>query len=177
MFFIFKGNPFWLLFYLKNLRLSQRTTKPTIRLVRPAKTQINLRIRAVWSESTLIVCAFYSLRVILRAKKKKKKKKKKKPLPHWVNIQTDLCLCRFCRVVAHFSFLNRFSQTSVIFSLFCFCSALYKNINFSVYFVISAAVVKCSCGGCKTSSILRCSANVIKWSGHLGLLSSYITSR
>ena len=27
--------------------LSQRTTKPTIRVVRPAKTQISLRIRAV----------------------------------------------------------------------------------------------------------------------------------
>ena len=28
--------------------LSQRMTKPTIRLMRPAKTQISLRIRAVW---------------------------------------------------------------------------------------------------------------------------------
>ena len=39
----------------------QRTTIPTVRLVRPAKTQISLRIRAVWSESSLIACAFYSL--------------------------------------------------------------------------------------------------------------------
>ena len=41
-------------------RVSQRTTKPT-RLVRPAKTQISLRIRAVWSESLLIVFAFSGL--------------------------------------------------------------------------------------------------------------------
>ena len=45
---------------------SQRTTKPTIRLVRSAKTQIRLRIRAVWSESSLIAWAFYSLQVIQR---------------------------------------------------------------------------------------------------------------
>ena len=44
--------------------MSQRTTKPTIRLVRPAKTQISLRIRAVWSESSPIACAFYNLRAI-----------------------------------------------------------------------------------------------------------------
>ena len=40
--------------------MSQRMTKPTI--MRPAKTQISLRIRAVWSESSLIAYAFYSLR-------------------------------------------------------------------------------------------------------------------
>ena len=46
--------------------MSQRTTKPTIRLMRPAKSQINLRICAVWSESSLIVhvCVFYSLQAI-----------------------------------------------------------------------------------------------------------------
>ena len=41
--------------------MSQRTTKPTKRLVRPAKTPISLRIHAVWSESSLITCAFYSI--------------------------------------------------------------------------------------------------------------------
>ena len=46
------------------LYMSQRTTKPTLRLVRPAKTQISLRIRTVWSESSLIACAFYSPQVI-----------------------------------------------------------------------------------------------------------------
>ena len=45
-------------------QMSQHTTKPAIRLVRPAKTQISLRIRAVWSESSLIACAFYSTRAI-----------------------------------------------------------------------------------------------------------------
>ena len=34
--------------------------------LRPAKTQISLRIRAVWSESSLIACVFYSLRAIQR---------------------------------------------------------------------------------------------------------------
>ena len=44
--------------------LSPRRTKPTIILVRPSKTQISLRIRAVWSESSLIACAFYSSKAI-----------------------------------------------------------------------------------------------------------------
>ena len=46
--------------------MSQSTTKPTIRLVRPAKTQISLRIYPVWSESSLIACAFFSLQTIQR---------------------------------------------------------------------------------------------------------------
>ena len=49
--------------------MSQRTTKPKIRLVRPVKTQISLRIRAVSSESLLIADAFYSLRAIQRGMK------------------------------------------------------------------------------------------------------------
>ena len=52
-------------------KLSQRMTKSTIRLVRPAKTQISLRIRAVWSESSLIVCAFYTFQAIQRGINKK----------------------------------------------------------------------------------------------------------
>ena len=40
--------------------MSQCTTKPTKRLSRLAKTQISLRIRAVWSESSLIAFAFYN---------------------------------------------------------------------------------------------------------------------
>ena len=47
-----------------SINLAIISTKLTIRLVRPAKTQISLRIRAVWSESSLIACAFYSLRAI-----------------------------------------------------------------------------------------------------------------
>ena len=46
--------------------MSQRTTNSTIRLVRPAKTKISLRTRAVWSESSLIAYAFYSLQAIQR---------------------------------------------------------------------------------------------------------------
>ena len=44
--------------------MRERTTKPTIRLVRPAKAQISLRIRAFWS--LLIACTFYSLQAIQR---------------------------------------------------------------------------------------------------------------
>ena len=46
------------------LYMSQRMTKPTIRLVRPAKTQISLRIRVVWSESLLSACAYFSFRFL-----------------------------------------------------------------------------------------------------------------
>ena len=46
--------------------MSQRTTKPTIRLLRSAKTQISLRICAVWSEYSLIAYAFYSLQATQR---------------------------------------------------------------------------------------------------------------
>ena len=57
------ARPHWLFawFYL-----SQPTTKSTIRLVRPAKTQISLRIRVGWSESSLFAYVFYSLQVIKR---------------------------------------------------------------------------------------------------------------
>ena len=47
-------------------KMSQRTTKSAIRFLRPVKTQISLRIRAVWSESSPIACAFYNLRAIQR---------------------------------------------------------------------------------------------------------------
>ena len=43
-----------------------RTTKPTIWLMQPARTPLSLRIRAVWSESSLIACAPYSLQAIQR---------------------------------------------------------------------------------------------------------------
>ena len=68
----------WLIYYNWRLKfkstwafinvyhLSQRMTKSTIRLVRPPKTQISLRIRAAWSESSLIACAFYSIQAVQR---------------------------------------------------------------------------------------------------------------
>ena len=54
--------------------VSQRTIKPTIRLVRPAKTQIRLRIRAVWSESSLIASLLKPLGY--------PKRDKREPLPY-----------------------------------------------------------------------------------------------
>ena len=67
------------------LKLSQRTTKPNIRLVRPAKTQISLRFRAVWSESSLLVCAFYNLQAT-------QKGMNKKPCHISILVQADLSL-------------------------------------------------------------------------------------
>ena len=46
--------------------MGQRTKKSTIRLVRPRKTQISLRIRAILSESSLIAPAIYSLQAFQR---------------------------------------------------------------------------------------------------------------
>ena len=43
------------------VHMSQRPIKR-----RPAKTQTSLRTRAVWSESSLIACAFFSLQAIKR---------------------------------------------------------------------------------------------------------------
>ena len=49
-----------------NNHFSQRMTKSAIRPVQPAKTQITMRVRGVWSDSSLIACAIYSIRAILR---------------------------------------------------------------------------------------------------------------
>ena len=78
--------------------MSQRTPKPTIRLVRPAKTHISLRIPAVWSESSLIACVFYSLRP------------KREPLPYCVDGQADLSFCwshrSYCRFYKSMEFCS-----------------------------------------------------------------------
>ena len=82
-----------------NSYLTPRTTKPTIRLVRSEKTQISLRIRAVWSESSLIVCAVYSQRGINR-----------EVLPYWMDVQADRSLCwsykSYCRFVVRLLICN-----------------------------------------------------------------------
>ena len=82
----------------RSLYLSQCPTKPTIRPVRPAKTQI---IHAVWSESSLIAC--------LLLPPGYPKRDKRESLPHGMDVQADLSLCwlnrsycRFCRAPAHF---------------------------------------------------------------------------
>ena len=68
--------------------------------VRPAKTQISLRIRAVL-ESSLIAYAFKT------TASGSPKRAKWEPLPYWVDVQTGLSLCwshrsycRFCRALA-----------------------------------------------------------------------------
>ena len=78
---------------LSPVHMSQRTIKPTIRLVQPVKTHIRLRIRTVWSESSLIVCLLHPPGY--------PKIDKQKHLLYWVGVQADLSLCRFCRALAH----------------------------------------------------------------------------
>ena len=56
----------WYFIQKETYQMNQCTAKLTIRLVGPAKTQIRLRIRTVWSEPSLIACAFYILRTIHR---------------------------------------------------------------------------------------------------------------
>ena len=65
--------------------MSQRTTKRTIGVVPPAKTQISLHIRAGWSESSLIACAFYTHSGF-------SKRDKWELLLYWVDVQADRCL-------------------------------------------------------------------------------------
>ena len=69
---------------LNCLILASSMTKPTIRLVQPAKPQISQHICRVWSEYLLIACAFYSLKAVQRGKQE--------PLPYWVAVQADLIL-------------------------------------------------------------------------------------
>ena len=64
--------------------MSQSTTKPIITLVKPEKTEICLCIWEVWSQSSLIACAFYSLLP---------KGDEWDPLPYWVDVQADLSHC------------------------------------------------------------------------------------
>ena len=70
------------------MEMRERMTKPTKRLMRSVKTLINLSIRAVWSESSLITYAFYSLRAIQRGINEN-------PCPGepWMDVQADLSLC------------------------------------------------------------------------------------
>ena len=63
---------------------SQCMTKSTIRLVQLIKTAISLSIHAVWS--VFPDCMFLLQPPWLS------KKAKREPLPHWVNVQTDLSL-------------------------------------------------------------------------------------
>ena len=64
--------------------ISQRTTKAT-RLLRPAKTQISLRIRAVWLVFADCMCLLQHLGYTKRGAGK--------PMPYWVDVQAALSLC------------------------------------------------------------------------------------
>ena len=83
--------------------MSQHSTKPTIRLVRPPKTQISLCIHAVGS---VFADGMWSLKPSGYPKRDEQE-----PLPYWVDVQSDLSLsrshrsnCRFSHVLAQMAF-------------------------------------------------------------------------
>ena len=83
----------------KNYHLSQRTTKPTIRLVtskdseQPAHPRRLIRV--------------FADRIFLLKPIGYQTRDEREPLPYWVDIQVDLSLlvtqvyCRFCRALSH----------------------------------------------------------------------------
>ena len=85
--------------------MSQHTTKPTIRLVRPAKTQISVCICTVWSESLQSACAFYSRQAIKRGINKNPCISKNTCRTGWmyrlirIFAVTQKSYCRFCPVL------------------------------------------------------------------------------
>ena len=64
--------------------LSQGMTKPTIRLVRPAKSQISLHIHTVWWVFADRICLLQHPGYLNRDKQEH--------LPYWMDIQADLSL-------------------------------------------------------------------------------------
>ena len=89
-----------------NCYVSQRMTKPTVRLVCPMKNQISLPIHAGWSDSLLIAMCLLQLPGY-------PKRDEQESLPYWVDVQADLSLCwshrpycRFCHVLAEVIFNN-----------------------------------------------------------------------
>ena len=81
---------------LYGIQLSQRTTKPTISFVRPAKTQVSLRNRAVWS--------VFTDRMYLLKPPDCQKRDKRELLPYWVNVQAEMSLCWSHRSYCRFRF-------------------------------------------------------------------------
>ena len=79
--------------------MHKRTTKTSIRLMRPAKTQIRLlgcAVRVLPDRMCILQLLGYP------------KWDEQEPLPYWVDVQADLSLCcllrsycRFCRALAH----------------------------------------------------------------------------
>ena len=96
--------------------MSQGITKPAIRLVQPAKTQISLHICAVWS-------VFDDCMYLLQLQGYSKRNKQEH-LPYWVVVQADLSLCwsqrsywRFCHALALITFLTLELLTAISLQL------------------------------------------------------------
>ena len=106
-------------FHLKKyLHMSQRTTKPTVRLMWPGKTQISLGICAVWSVFPGCMCLLQS--------QSYPKTDEREPLPYWVDVLVDLSLCwshtsycRFCHALAHMSYFSRKTYSLDIYQKCC----------------------------------------------------------
>ena len=84
--------------------MSQHTTKATIRLVQPVKTQISPSIHC-------LIRVFPDSMCLLQPPGYPRSDKQE-PLSNWVAVQADLCLCwshrfyrRFCHVLAHIMLL------------------------------------------------------------------------
>ena len=101
--------------------MSQSTTKYTIWLVRPAK--ISLCILAVWSESSLIALAFYSIRAI----------DEQEALLHWMGVQADLSICWSSK--SYCSLLKCLDELFEIFYLYT-CVVFEPYLVFLIHILI-----------------------------------------
>ena len=96
--------------------MSRLVTKPTKRHVRPAKTQISLGIRPVWSVFAVCMKKSWVLNYPLSAQRRL--------WSDWADAQADLSLrwahmllCWFCHEAAHYVF-NHFGRSLMLVSVF-----------------------------------------------------------
>ena len=113
---------------LFNLNLNRPVTKPTKWPLHPAKTQISLGIRPVWSESSLCTLWVAKDLTILHAKF----------IPGWSESSLGAqSFCWFCRAAAHFRLITA-TFSGVQFFLFFF---------YGTYWCFSDLVLPFSLGG------------------------------
>ena len=114
----------------------QRTTKPTIRLARPANSDQPAQPRSLIWVFTDRMCLLQHLGY--------PKKGKREPLPCWMDVQADLSLCwlhrsyyRFCRALAHFILYKVSAKAIHLLKFFVFASVVLY-----VAFVLSLTITK-----------------------------------
>ena len=120
---------------IQNMKMSQLMTKPTMRLVRPAETQISMSICTVWS--------VFADRMCLLRPPGYPKRDKREPLPYWVDVQAALSLCwshrsycRFCHALlkwplAYCIYLKHWGTLTP----YCTCHIVWTSqfYNFLIY--------------------------------------------